>query len=74
MGGRQAFYSYFEITQLCKLLSAAIQQTGKWFCLEVGDLMGANIASLGKALVADLAFERFLAGVSPLVGLDRGVG
>jgi hypothetical protein len=66
--------AYLEVTQLCKILSAGIEETGKWFCLEVGDLMSANVAPLCKALVADFAFEGLLARVPSLMGLDRELG
>jgi hypothetical protein len=71
LGGRNG-EAYLEVPKLSKLLSTGIQQTGKWFCLHVGDLVGADVAPLCEALVADFAFEWLFACVSALMGLDRG--
>lgn len=38
----------------------------------MGDLVGADVAPLCEALVADFAFEGLFACVSALMGLDRG--
>jgi hypothetical protein len=54
---------------LGELLAAVVQQAGEGLCLEVGDLVGADVAALGEALVADVAFEGFFACVSALMSL-----
>lgn len=64
--------AYLEVTKLGKLLSTRIEETGKWFCLHMGDLMGADVAPLGEALVADFTFKWLFACVSALMGLDKG--
>jgi hypothetical protein len=63
--------AYLEVTKLSKLLSTGVEETGEWFCLHVGDLMGADVTPLGEALVADFAFEGLFPCVSALMGLDR---
>lgn len=67
--GRGLSGLYLEIAQLGEFLAAVVEETGEGFCLEVGDLVGADVAALGEALVADVAFEGFFAGVSALMGL-----
>lgn len=55
-----------------ELLAAVVQEAGEGFCLEVGDLVGADVAALGEALMADVAFKGLFACVAALMGLYRG--
>lgn len=65
--------SYLQVAQLCELLVAIFEATGKGFNTLVHDTVGANISSLSEAFMAFIAFKRFLASVSTLVGLDKAV-
>lgn len=61
--------SYLQVTELGKLLATLIQQTGEWFGMQMGDLVGTDIAALSKALVADVTRKWLFTGVPTLMGL-----
>lgn len=61
--------SYFQIAELGKLLPAVVQEASEGLGLLVGDFVGADIAPLSEFLLADIARERLLPCVAPLMGL-----
>jgi hypothetical protein len=61
----------FKVTQLCELLVATVQLTNVRLSLFMCNLMGSNVASLRKPLVAYVTRIRLLSGMSTFMGLPR---
>lgn len=59
-----------EVTKLGKLLSTVVQETSEGLFFPVGDLVCADVSSLGEAFVADLTREGLFSGVTALMSLD----
>jgi hypothetical protein len=56
------------------LFSAVIEETGEWLGVLMGDLVGADVSSLGEAFLADVAGERLLTSMASLMGLIQTSG
>lgn len=61
-----------EVAKLGELLSAVVQETPEGLFFPVGDLVRADVASLGEAFVADITREGFFSGMTALVSLRLG--
>lgn len=61
--------SDLKVAKLGELLTTLIQQASKWLGMQVGGLVGTNVASLCEPLVADVTREWLLACVASLMGL-----
>lgn len=61
----------FKVTQLGELLVATVQLTQVRLSLFMCNLMGSNVASLRKPLVAYVTRIRLLSGMSTFMGLPR---
>lgn len=62
--------TYLEISQLCKLFTTVIEATEIRLGLVMDDLVGANVASLGKSLSADFTLVWTFASMSTFVSLE----
>lgn len=60
---------HLQIPELGELLATFVQEAGEWFSMQMGDLVGADIAPLSEAFVADITGKWLLAGVTTLMGL-----
>jgi hypothetical protein len=62
-------FTYLEIAELGELLAAVVKAADERLGGRVHNHVGAHVAALGKALAAQGALVRTLAGVATLVGL-----
>ena len=62
--------TYLEVAQLCKLFTTVIEAAEIRLGLVMDDLVGANVASLGKSLSADFTLVWTFAGMSTFVSLE----
>jgi hypothetical protein len=58
-----------EVSKLSKLLATVVEATYVWFGLLVDDSVSANVATLGKPLITDLAFVWSLSSMAPYMSL-----
>lgn len=64
------YVAHLEISQLSKLFAAVIKFAREGFNLLMDNLVGTDIATLGKGLATNVTAVRAFSSMTPLVGLQ----